>query len=302
MSEHDAAPAGDYILRVLAKDVGVRAVACLTTEVTREAVRRHEASALASVALGAGLTAITLLGAQLKVQQQVALRVQGDGMLGKLAAESDANGHVRGYIEDPAVDAVMDPAAINLDVVATGLGFEGLLIVTKDLRLKELYEGVVPISGAPLDEELATYLRRSEQVPSLVQLAVRLNGQGEVQVAGGLLVQTLPGQDPALLNGFAERLQDLPELAQLLADGATPESLMVQIFQDLPYETLEKYAVTFRCSCSWQRSEQALRMLPREDLETLLTEGEAVVDCHFCHERYLFGAEVLEQILEEMDS
>ena len=88
----------------------------------------------------------------------------------------------------------------------------------------------------------------------------------------------------------------------MLVDGQTPEQILATLFGDVPYEVLEQRAVGFRCSCSWPKSEKALRLLPREDIEILLEEGQAVVDCHFCHERYVFGREVLEMILDEMKS
>ena len=71
----------DLLVRTIAKEVGVRALACVTTELVSDAVRRHDAMPVATAALGYGLTAAALLGGLLKVQQRVALKVQGDGPL-----------------------------------------------------------------------------------------------------------------------------------------------------------------------------------------------------------------------------
>lgn len=46
---------------------------------------------------------------------------------------------------------------------------------------------------------------------------------------------------------------------------------------------------------------QALSLLDREDLLTLIAEGEAVIDCQFCHERYVFDRGVLEEVLSALD-
>ena len=88
----------DYIVRAIAKKNGVRALVCVTTEMIKDAARRHQTTPIATAALGHGLTAVALLGAQLKVQQRIGLKVSGDGPLRKLVTESDAYGHVRGYV------------------------------------------------------------------------------------------------------------------------------------------------------------------------------------------------------------
>jgi molecular chaperone Hsp33 len=99
---------------------------------------------------------------------------------------------------------------------------------------------------------------------------------------------------------MAERLDDLPPLGELLANGESPETLLTTLFAGQPYEILETHPLQFRCSCSRVRSRQAIKLLGRSDVEELLAEGEAIIDCHFCHERYLFDRSDLQAILDEM--
>ena len=287
----------DSIVRAIAKVNGVRALACITTELVKEAARRHQSTPIATAALGHGLTAVALLGALLKAQQRVGFKVSGNGPLRKLVAESDSYGHVRGYVLE---SALAWPLPITAADVAAALGREGLLTVFKEVRPQELYEGVVPIQTGEVDADLVYYLLKSEQVPTLVEIGVKLDAQGELVVAGGVLLQLMPGQEPAALVEYADRLDDLPPIEELLADGRTPDEILATLFGSVPYDTLEHSTVRFRCSCSWPKSEQALRLLSRDDLEILLTEGQAVVDCHFCHERYIFGRELLEMLLDEL--
>jgi molecular chaperone Hsp33 len=284
----------DTIVRVLAKEAGVRGLACLTTGVVAEAQRRHQAGPAATVALGYGLTAAALMGALLKVQQRVALKIEANGPLQKLVAEADSHGRVRGYVAVPDVVAP-DPT----DTPRT-LGNLGLLTVVKDLRLKELYEGVVPLQTGRLDSDLIYYLHHSEQVPALVEIGVKLNAAGEPVAAGGLLLDALPGQELATLRNLAERLDDMAQLAEVFAAGETPATVLAQLFGPVPYEVLEERPLRFECGCSWERSEQALIILGRAEIKNLMSEGQAVVDCHYCGERYIFGREALETILDKM--
>ena len=78
-----------------------------------------------------------------------------------------------------------------------------------------------------------------------------------------------------------------------------PEQIVEQLMDGQEYLVLERQPADFHCTCSRDRSRQALRMLDRDDLLALVTEGEATVDCHFCHERYLFERGELEAILAE---
>lgn len=286
----------DYIVRVLAKEAGVRGLACVTTDLVLDAGARHDNTPAATAALGHGLTAAALLGALLKIRQRVAIKVAGNGPLGKLVAEADSYGRVRGYVSRP--DAALPILEWPGDF-SVAFGRQGTITVVKDLGLQELYESVVPLQSGRLDGDLVYYFIQSEQTPTLVEIGIKLNENDELEAAGGLLLQLLPDADPATLRALASRLAEMPAFADALAQGQTPESLLATLFGDTAYETLETRLLEFRCSCSWEWAEQAIRLLDREDMKQLMAEGQAVVDCHFCHQRYIFSVEALETILEK---
>ncbi len=288
----------DTMLRVLSKEAGLRGLACITTELTREAARRHHATPIAAAALGYGLTATALLGGLLKVQQRVALKIEADGPLHKLVAEADANGRVRGYVAAPDTPW---PAPINAGAVADALGRHGLLTVVKDLGLRGLYQGAVAIQDGDVGASLLHYFEKSEQVATVAQLDVAVDDDGALAVAGGLLIQALPGVDATTLHQVASNLANLPSLASSLAGGHTIEQVMAQTLGSIDYTVLEQSPLAFGCSCSRARSRQALKVLSEDDLLALIVEGEAVIDCHFCHERYLFSREELAEILDEQE-
>jgi molecular chaperone Hsp33 len=287
----------DYMVRALARQSGVRGLACLTTGIAEEAARRQQTSPAGRTALAYGLTGAALLGAMLKVQQRVAIKVEGDGALRKLVAEADSYGHLRGYLllRENAAGSATDPA----DVAAI-IGQAGQLTVVKDLRLRELHESVVPLQTGHLDADLTYYLMMSEQIPSFVEIDAPVDGQGRLRAAGGLLLQLLPDGDLATLARMAEMLDDLPPIGELLANGETPQEILARLFTGQEYEILEVGALDFRCTCSRARSRQALALAGRAEVALLLAEGEAVIDCHFCQERYVFDRSELAAILEEL--
>ncbi len=176
----------------------------------------------------------------------------------------------------------------------------GELKVVKDLRLRELNEGVVALATSEIDKDIELYLNQSEQVPSFVTLGMVLDETGAVEMAGGLIIQSLPKPQTETIYELVERMQELPPVEALLAHHRTPDALLAQVLGDIAYTRLEQIPLRFKCYCSRERSEKALVSLGREDLETLIDEGEAVVDCHFCHERYQFDRDDLIALLERL--
>jgi molecular chaperone Hsp33 len=288
----------DYMVLVIAREAGLRGYACITTELANEARRRHETAPTATVVLARALTAGSLMGGLLKVRQRVAIKWEGSGPLLKTIVEADSNGTVRGYTA--GVDVDLRDSHGEHDIVRA-IGRAGLLTVVRDLQLKELAESAVPLATSDMDGDLTYYLEQSDQIPSIVSTAAVLNDEGGVAVSGGLLIQPLPPYDPATVEQLRDRLLEMPPLGELLKSGLKPEGVLDQAFMGLGHKLLSKYPLRFRCNCSRERTRRALLMLGREGLADMLaSEGEAIVDCHYCRERYVFGREELETLIEEL--
>jgi molecular chaperone Hsp33 len=290
----------DYLVRAISREAGVRAFVCLTTSLVEEACRRHETPPIVSVALGEALTGGILFGTLLKVGQRVALKFSGNVSQRKIIVESANNGKVRGYASLPEADILLtNPHSVESQFIEP----DGQLTVVKDLRLRNLYESIVSLTGDGVVADLNYYLNQSEQIPSIIETGVILSelgeGAGRIVVAGGLLVQALPPYEAATVNQLADRIQELPPVEAMLSSGRTPEEILAYLFGGIAYEALEVMPLSFSCSCSRSRSRKALISLGREELVNLLeTEGRGVVSCHFCHEQYVFDADELTSLIE----
>ena len=290
----------DYLIRAIATEARIRAIACTTTELVREGVRRHGASSTATVALGQALTGAALMGSLLKMRQRIALKWEGSEPQQKILVESSSNGRIRGYISGLSTEPPLLQERLDLPTL---LGTDGLLTVVKDLRLEELVKGAVDIPSGDVGNSLTYYLNQSEQVLSLVTVSIQLAEDGSVAAAGGLLLQALPGYEGDLLAQLQERLQEMPPVAALLHSGRSPENVLSAVFAEVPCKVLAERPLVFACSCSYERTEQALVMLGPEEIASILeTEGQAVIDCQFCHEQYVVDREGLELLLARFDS
>lgn len=287
----------DELVRVIAHEAHIRALCCRTTQTVQEACSRHQTWPTASVALGRALTGGALMGALLKGRQRVALKFEGHGPLGKILVEADSLGRVHGYVGNPQVDLPLVNGQFDLP---GALGRAGLLTVTKDLLLREPYKGVVNLVSSEIAEDLAYYLTDSEQIPSAVGLTTMPGDQGQILVAGGFLLQPLPSASEAALDQLEAGLEALPPLSKLFFDGATPEEILAMIFGDISFEVLGHQEVSFVCSCSRERLEQALITLGPKDTEDLVQkETDVEVVCEFCRQAYIFTPEELFRLFHE---
>jgi len=285
----------DRLIRILSRDGRLRGMAAVTTDLCDQLRRRHGTDPTATVALGRLTTGAALLGALLKGDQRLALAVEGNGPLGRLAAETDAAGQVRASIRQPV--AGLPPRDGRFDVVGA-VGRAGFLHVVKDLGLKEPYRSSVILQTSEIGDDLAWYLTTSEQVPSTVALGVRLGREAQVAAAGGFILQSLPPADEGLVAGLEERLRDYGSVSERLAAGRGPEELLAELLADIPYDIVGETPLQFRCSCSRSQSLALLRTLGREELEQLIeAQQETSVTCDYCRQVYRFSREELRQLL-----
>ena len=249
----------DRLLRGLAAGGGPRVVAATSGVALAEAVRRHGVPDGQRQPLGRGLTSALMLSTLTKGDERVTLQLlhQGGGVI---VAEANDSGHVRGYARRWRRDS------------------EGVVRVIRDLGLKENFVGEVPLVSGEIDEDVEHYLQSSEQVPSVLRCEVLPSGQ-----AGGILVQSLPGEGAGAIDAMRDLLtRSRLTVALRTADG--PEALVRALIEDV--EILDVRPVTFRCPCTRERVLSALALLSPGDLSEMVAEGRAEVTCNFCGERY----------------
>ncbi len=286
----------DYMIRGTAAGERIRAVATVTTQTVEDARIRHTTSATATAALGRSLTAAALLGAGLKAGQSVMLRVLGDGPIGAIVAQADAEGRVRGYAMNPHAD-LPETAQRKLDVGGV-VGRQGTLHVTRDLGMRTPYHGSAPLVSGEIAEDLAAYLASSEQIPSVVALGVLVDRDLHVLASGGLCVQVLPGASEEVITHLEDRARRLPPITQFVADGCTPEEILTAALGGMNPSIGTTSPVVFRCRCSRRRVEEMLWGLGADELTALLAqEGQAEVTCRFCGDRYVLSRLQVEALI-----
>ncbi|WAI14683.1 redox-regulated molecular chaperone HslO [Bacillus cereus] len=289
----------DYLVKALAFDGEVRAYSVRTTNTVSEAQRRHDTWRTASAALGRSLTAGTMMGAMLKGDQKLTIKVEGNGPIGPILVDAHANGDVRGYVTNPHVD--FEETEQGKLRVYQAVGTEGFVTVIKDIGMREPFIGQSPIVSGELGEDFTYYFAVSEQTPSSVGVGVLVNGDDSILAAGGFILQIMPGAQEETISFIEERLQKIPPVSTLIEQGLSPEELLYAVLGEDKVKVLETMDVQFNCTCSRERIESVLISLGKTELEQVREEEEETeVHCHFCNERYKFSKEDITNLIENL--
>ncbi|MCP2033844.1 molecular chaperone Hsp33 [Planomicrobium sp. HSC-17F08] len=290
----------DYLVRALAYDGQVRAYAARTTQTVGEAQRRHYTWPTASAALGRSMTASVMLGAMMKGEEKLTIKINGGGPLGTILVDANAKGEVRGYVSNPQTHFDLNEQG-KLDV-RRAVGTEGTLSVSKDIGLMQPFVGQVPIVSGELGEDFTHYIVTSEQVPSSVGVGVIVNPDNTIQASGGFIIQLLPGTSEEVIGQIEQRLSEIPTISNMVRDGMTPEEILEKVLGNNNLKVLDNMPVQFQCQCSRDRIHNAIVSLGTAEIQDMIdTDGQAEAQCHFCNENYLFTKENLEDMLETIN-
>lgn len=272
----------DVLRRFMFEDVGIRGLWISLSTSWQTARQYQHCAENVQLQLGQALTAVALLSATIKFNGSMILQAQGDGPLKTLVAQATHDRKIRGLIR-------------GSDTVSMGslqeMFGEGRLVLTVSPANGQPYQGIVPLQGVNLAAALETYFAQSEQLNTRLWLFA--NGTR----ASGLLLQELPSQ----LNDKADW-----ERIEMLASTVTEqemleldcEELLFRLFNEEKVRLFDAEPVEFDCSCSRIKIENALRMLGRQELESVLQERAQIeVNCEFCNKYYRFDRIDVEQIL-----
>ena len=264
----------DYLVRGMTMDSFVKVVAIRSTEIVRRGAQIHGTTPNATAAFGRALTAASMMGNMQKVENgSMTLQIKGGGPIGSIVCVSDPVGNVRGYVVEPKVPLV-EKYPGKLDVGAT-VGTDGTLTVIRD---------------------------QSEQTPTACALGVLVDADCSVKVAGGYLIQLLPGAPDEVIDKVEAGIKRAGAVTAMLEQGMTPEDILGAVCGELGVVFMETTPVAYKCYCSAERVTSALISLGKKELTEIMEEGkEFPVECQFCDEKYIFTPKDIQKLLTQLD-
>ena len=228
------------------------------------------------ILMGELLAATSLLTATIKFEGDISVQLQGDGPVSLAVINGNNNQVLRG------VSRWKGELADNASLQAL-LG-KGYMVITLTPAQGERYQGVVSLDHVNLAACLEEYFNESEQLPTQIQLFA--NGEQ----AAGMLLQVLPTKSDQ--NDDFEHLSTITstiKAEELFTLEAT--EVLHRLYHQEEVRLFDPVDVTFKCSCSRERSASAIRTLSQEEVEAILAEENKIeMGCEYCNVVYTFDA------------
>ena len=287
------------LIRCITSEGAIMVSAIDSTDIVAKAEEIHKTSAVITAALGRLLTAGSMMGNMLKGEKNsISLKIDGGGPSGAITVSADSVGNVRGYAVNPVVEIPLKPNG-KLDV-SGAVGVNGNLFITKDLGLKEPYNGFVPIVSGEIAEDITSYYATSEQIPTVCALGVLVDTDLTVKKAGGYILQLLPFTEDAIIDKLEENLKTVRPVTELLENGWDIEDIVRDVLKGFEVEVIYEEHPEYKCKCSREKIESILMGLSQEDLTEMAADEKGTeVKCHFCETNYVFTPEEIEKIKTE---
>jgi molecular chaperone Hsp33 len=280
----------DKLQRFLFENVFVRGeIAHLNTSYDT-ILEQHDYPPLIRRLVGEALVLVSLLTGMIKFNGRLSLQFQGQSGLKLLLAQSNQKLQLRALAQ---WEGELDEAQLLEDLK------KGVLAIIMDPdNTTQRYQGMVSFRGNSLAESMEGYFNDSEQLPTRIWLAV------DKHKAAGLLLQTLPHPEKEL----PEEIKAAWEHLTILTDTVKPEellnleteTLLHRLYVEEDIRMFEPTDITFKCTCSLERGQNAILLLGRTEAEEELNEKQViVVKCDFCNKEYIFDRVDVENIFRQ---
>jgi molecular chaperone Hsp33 len=286
----------DHMLRMTLFGGQARVMLCRTTRMVQQAADIHQASDVATAAMGRVLPGTAMLSVMLKDEESsVTLTMSGDGPGGRFFCVG-RGGELKITCDNPQVELpVIDEVRQD---VAGFIGRNGRLTVVKDFGKGEPYTGSVQLVSGEVAEDLAQYYKVSEQTPTILALGC-LNQSGVVLSSGGILVQALPGCSEEVIMQLDNMLPFFAGISREIYDLSL-NTIATTWFRDMDLEILEESPLSLSCDCSREKMAAALVATGKHELEQMIAEQKDVeLVCWFCRAKRNFTPEDLTKLLEK---
>ena len=271
-------------------------------------LKRHDYPEPVAKALGEAAALAVLLGSTLKMEGRFQLQTRSDGPLSMLVVDFDAPSNLRALArwDEKALEALGPERDI--------LGHGHLAFTIEAGSLASRYQGVVALEGQGLEAAAHEYFLRSEQIPTLVRLAVgqKVTSEGAQWRAGGLLTQFLPDSEERRRQADldpgdapeghttqvtpeddewveAKSRAATTEDHELIDPTLSSERLLFRLFNERGVRVSDPTPLYDLCRCSADKIDAMLQSFTPEERTAMVgDDGKIGVTCEFCSVKRIF--------------
>jgi molecular chaperone Hsp33 len=303
----------DHLQKFMFSTAPVRGEIVSLHNTWQEVLTRRQDPAPVRDILGEMMAACALLSANLKFDGTLIMQIFGDGPVKMLVVQCSSSLAMRAtakFSAELAAQAAKGTQMPFADLLnASGHGRCVITLDPQDRRPgHEPYQGIVPLNGeaGPLQsmaEVLEHYMRHSEQLETRLWLAAN------TERAVGMLLQKLPG-DGGIVPHAGEHDADTWERVCVLGSTLSqeellkedPQTLFKRLFWQENVQHFSPAQAHFACSCSREKVGSMLKMLGREEVDSVIDEhGHIEIHCEYCNQRFEFDPVDVVQLFSAND-
>ncbi|KAL3780477.1 hypothetical protein ACHAW5_007506 [Stephanodiscus triporus] len=285
----------DQVFSAISADGGLKVTVATIRNLLNEMMIQHSMNPVPGDALGRATLCALMASNGMQEDQMFQLSMRGDGPLRGCLAIVTGKGEARGFVGNPSLG---DDFTLK---EAVGVGT--VQVVKNHPDWPRPYNGITSIRHGDIDRDVGIYLAESEQRSCALAAATSFNGI-LCTAAGGYLVERLPNCTPETMSHMERNLGKLVQMngegealpTNLLLEGKTPVDIASILLDGLGMEPLDQLEPKPKCPCSAEKLFRSLRLLPREEVDTILREeGQIEARCQFCGTVYRMGPEEVEK-------
>ena len=271
----------DLLYRYLFEEYEVRGELVQLDHTYRHVVEAQNYPVQVQKLLGELLVATSLLTATLKFEGSITVQLQGTGPVSLAVINGDHLQQLRG------VARWQGELPTEPDLKA--LVGDGHLVITITPEEGERYQGIVSLESDSLASSLESYFAQSEQLAT--RIWIRTGGTTAEPLAAGMLLQELPASN----EQHAEEFDHLSKLTDTIKDEELftlpAEEILYRLYHEEEVRLFAPQQIQFRCTCSRERSEQALLQIGKVEVDAMIHEqGQIDMHCDYCGTHYRFDA------------
>ncbi|MFB2735766.1 Hsp33 family molecular chaperone HslO [Shewanella mangrovisoli] len=264
----------DILNRYLFDNADVRGELVQLQDSYQQVIGSHTYPPVLQILLGELLAATSLLTATLKFSGDISVQLQGNGPVSLAVINGNNQQQLRGIARwegDLADDASL-----------ADLFSQGYMVITLTPDEGERYQGVVALDKPTLAACVEDYFNQSEQLPTALWLFA------DGKQAAGMFLQVLPSRE--------DHNADFEHLCQLTATIKAEElftldaqDVLHRLYHQEEVRLFDPIEVSFKCTCSRERSAAAIKTIDQAEVEAILAEdGKVEMGCEYCNAKYVF--------------
>ncbi len=283
----------DILIKAVTDDGKILGYFANTKNSLQNAALSHNMNIISKAIYARAMTASVLLSGNLKNSDDyLTLSWECSGPVKRIVIDTDYNGNIRGYMGNNTIDFIEGTIQNGNLYTEQYIGFGELVVSRKSFRNTSPYNSITVLETGEIAEDINVYLEQSLQTDSIVNLAININGNNEVEASGGLMLIALPGANKDEIKKMYDSFNYLGSLKDILKNNEIDK--ITEYLSHNKLSVLSKSTIQFKCRCNEDYIKSVLRSLDEKTILDFKEDDDTFkVTCQYCGKNYIIAGDIM---------